>query len=92
MSLTPFPKPSLTLYDSNGPTIGMASLDIIHMIVFVEKLAPIIKLTKGEITVVNSKNMTSTLAMASVTSQFFSTIDVHDTYLIGKWRSIVKGN
>jgi hypothetical protein len=70
----------------------MASLDLIHMIVFVERLTPIMKLTKGEITVVNSKSMTSTLTMASVTSYFFSTFDVHDTYLIGKWRSIVKGN
>ncbi len=68
VSLTPFPKPSLTLYDSNAPTIGMACLDLIHMIIFVEKLAPIMKLTKGEISVVNSKNMTSTLTMASVTS------------------------
>jgi hypothetical protein len=60
----------------------MASLDLIHMTVFGERLTLIMKFTKGEILVVNSKSMTS---------KFFSTFDVHDTYPIGKWRSIVKG-
>jgi hypothetical protein len=68
VTLTSFPKPSLTFYDSNGPTIGMASLDLIHMTIFVERLTPIMKLTKGEILVVNTKSMTSILTMASVTS------------------------
>jgi hypothetical protein len=60
INLSPFPSPysSPPLNDSNGPSIEVTSLDpYTLMTIFIKMLTHVLKLTKGEITTTNFRNM-----------------------------------
>jgi hypothetical protein len=78
MTLISSPSVNPHLNDLIWPTIGVVSLDLIHILAFAKKNPLLQKLTKGDITTVNFRTMASGFSFAS------HVVINKMSYLIGK--------